>query len=365
MSGLATVAMPKPLRIKFVSKMHKDEIEKLWSPLLPAEGFPDVEFSFDASEKEYDFFAVYEGLPKWSSRGSLQRYEMLSCHPANTLLITTEPSSIRIDGPNFMRQFGHILTNKSPRLTRHPNHIRETPPLRWFYGRAMDGTGEHMSLDELKRSIPHKTKVISTVCSTKRMSHTVHAARLNFIMTLRHRMPELDVYGRGINPICDKAEAMRDYKYHIAIENHIESGHWTEKLADCFLAGCLPFYFGDPDYANTFPDKAVIPIDIFDVDSALITIRDAISTNIFEERQAALLEARKIVLDHYNTLGRVARFASENYVADTEICNRKIYSRHAFRRYHPLKALSDFSFRTRMKSHPAAQPIQKQGSHRS
>jgi len=51
------------------------------------------------------------------------------------------------------------------------------------------------------------------------MAHTVHAKRYEFVMALRDRMPELSVYGRGINPIDEKSEAMDDYRYHLAIEN--------------------------------------------------------------------------------------------------------------------------------------------------
>lgn len=351
--------MSKPLRIKFLSKTQEDEIAALWSPLIPCQGFDNVEFTFDAKDEDYDFLAVYEGLPKWDNRKTAQRFETLSCSRPNTLLMTTEPSSIRIDGPQFMRQFGHVITSKSPVLTQHPNHIAKTPPLRWFYGRAMDGSGNHIPFDDLALSVPFKNKDLSTVCSTKRMSHTVHAARLDFVMKIRQHLPELDVYGRGIQPISDKAEAMRDYRYHIAIENHIEPGHWTEKLSDCFLAGCLPFYFGDPDYAKIFPEKSVIPIDIFDLDAAVVTIRTAIAEDAFVKRQSALSDARNLVLNKYNTLGWVAQFAFKHFDNEVLKTGERLYSRHAFRRHHPFKALSDLSFRTRMKSHPLAHPLQR------
>jgi len=255
--------MPKPIRVKFLSKSKAIDIKTLWSPLIPRAGFDNVKFSFDVDDKNYDFLVIYEGLPKWLDRKKSDRFEPLSCDQSNTLLITTDPASIRIDGPHFMRQFGHVLTNKSPKLVRHPKQIRQTPPLRWFYGRPMDGLGDWLTIDQISKSPLKKTADLSTVCSTKQMSHTVHAARLDFVMKLQERISALDVYGRGIRPISDKAEAMEDYRYHIAIENHIEPGHWTEKLADCFLAGCLPFYFGDPEYQKVFPKDAVIPIDIF------------------------------------------------------------------------------------------------------
>ncbi len=68
MNGLATAVMHDPLRVKFLSKTHEDDIASLWSPLIPATGFEGVEFTFDANDQNYDFLAVYEGLPKWAFR---------------------------------------------------------------------------------------------------------------------------------------------------------------------------------------------------------------------------------------------------------------------------------------------------------
>ncbi len=352
------ISSPAPIKVKFLSKNDAEDNRAIWSPMVPKDGFRNVEFTFDAADMSYDFLAVYEGLPKWSDRKTTERFEPLSCARRNTILITTEPPSIRLDGPNFMKQFGQVLTNKAPELVNHPSQIRQTPPLRWFYGRPMDGVGDWVTVDHLSQSNPNKTLNLSTVCSNKQMSHTVHAARLGFVMALRERLPELDVFGRGIRPIADKSEAMRDYRYHIAIENHIEAGHWTEKLADCFLAECLPFYFGDPAYAKAFPKDAVIPIDIFNLDSAVFVIRQAIENNEYENRKSAILEAKRRVLENHNTLGWIAEFVRDQNLPQSSEAQERIYSRHAFRRKHPQKALSDLIFCSLAKRKPSAQPLQ-------
>jgi hypothetical protein len=352
----------RPIRIKFLSKTDPKNIEEIWAPLIPAEGFADVTFTFDANDEKYDFLVIYEGLPKYPGYKSSPGFERLSCARSNTLLITTEPSSIRVDGPKFLRQFGHILTNKAPELVRHPNQIRQTPPLRWFYGRPMDGNGSWMTSDEISQSSPEKKSNLSTVCSTKQMSHTVHAARLKFVMALKNRMPELEVFGRGIRPISDKSEAMHDYRYHIAIENHVEPGHWTEKLADCFLAECLPFYFGDPDYAIAFPKEAVIPIDILNIDEAENIIRKAIENDEYGKRRSAILEAKQRVLTEYNTLGWVANFVSGLDLTTPAEEEERIYNRHAFRQKYPISAVSDFAFRQLSRRKASAQPLQNKVS---
>ena len=57
-----------------------------------------------------------------------------------------------------------------------------------------------------------------------------------------------------------KHRTLLDYRFCLAYENSVERDYISEKLFDCFYAGCVPIYFGAPnitDYipANTFIDK--------------------------------------------------------------------------------------------------------------
>ena len=174
------------------------------------------------------------------------------------------------------------------------------------------------------------------------MSHTVHAQRYDCIMELKRRLgDELHLFGRGINPISNKAEAMDDFRYHIAVENHIEPHHWTEKIADCFLAYCLPFYYGPPNISDDFPEGSVIPIDIFDVDGAEHIIKDSIAQGLYAKRLPAIIEARNRVLNDYNLVNVIARLVAERHVEMTTPEKGTIAGRHIFRKRHPLKASLD------------------------
>jgi hypothetical protein len=348
--------MSNPIRIKFISKTKPDEIDALWRPLLPkgSDRIGNCVFTFDADAAEYDFLVAYEDLPPLAGSKKIERKEPLDCAPINTLLLTTEPSSIRIDGPHYLRQFGHVWTAKHPSLVCHPHQIRETPPLRFFYGRNMAG-GEHLDIPELPTQ---KTLDLSAMSSTKAMAHTVHAQRLAFMLALKERLGEdLHLFGRGLNPVDDKAEAMAPYRYHVAVENHVEPGHFTEKLTDCFVAGCLPFYFGDPTYDTVFPRDAVIPIDIFDLDGAIKIMRDAIDSDQFEKRRQALIDARALTLNRFNTLRAIAAKVKALYDPDA-MRGGIVMGRHAFRRSHPFKALSDVIFRAKSRKSPQAASIQ-------
>lgn len=343
------------MKLKFVSKTQPDQIDALWRPLLRGrEEIDSWSLSFNADDRDYDALVVYEGLPPNTGERKILRSEDLSCARANTLLLTTEPSSIRIDGTHFLRQFGHVWTAKHPSLVKHSNQIQSTPPLRYFYGRNMTG-GEHA---EIPTDMPPKSRTLSGMSSTKAMNHTLHQARLSFMKRIKERLGDnLDLFGRGILPVDDKADAMRDYHYHIAVENHQQSGHFTEKLTDCFVAGCLPFYFGDPDYASVFPKDAVIPIDIFDLDEAERIIRNAIDHGEYERRREAINEARDIALTQFNTLDAVACKMTTLFDQSAER-GGIIHGRHAFRRAHPILAVHDAVFSARARRSPHAQARQ-------
>ncbi len=343
------------LHVKFLAKTPPDQDPALWLSLFPGRDpkIGDVQFHFDLDYRGYDWLVIYEGLPPLAGEKKINRIEQLDCPRENTLLITTEPSSIRIDGPHFLKQFGHVLTAKNPKLVKHPNQIFQTPPLRWFYGRPMtEGDTHYVDVDHFKAQPPIlKKHDLSTVCSNKRMSHTVHAQRYDCIMELKRRLGDaLYLFGRGINPISNKAEAMDDFRYHIAIENHIEPHHWTEKIADCFLAYCLPFYYGPPNIADYFPQDAVIPIDIFDIDGAERIIRESIAQGLYEKRLPAIIEARERVLRDYNLVNVIAEIVSERHVQSSAVKKTEISGRHIFRKRHPLKASLDGLHRIRGKS---------------
>lgn len=58
-----------------------------------------------------------------------------------------------------------------------------------------------------------------------------------------------------------KHETLKDYRFCIAYENSMEPDYVSEKLFDCFFAGCVPIYLGAPNVleaapAETFIDKA-------------------------------------------------------------------------------------------------------------
>jgi hypothetical protein len=47
-------------------------------------------------------------------------------------------------------------------------------------------------------------------------------------------------------PVADKRKFIRDYLFNIAFENTSYPGYTTEKIAEPWVEGCIPIYWGDP-----------------------------------------------------------------------------------------------------------------------
>ena len=288
-------------------------------------------FTFDPASRDYDWLVVYEDLPGLPDMPRNKRRENLACPQEHTMLTTSEPSSIKHYGNAYTNQFGCVLTSQEAWALPHKDRIFSQAGLIWIYG---VGQNEETPFDTMTGHPPiEKTKDLSMVFSPKRQRHTLHYRRFDFMRRLMTLMPEMDVYGRGARPLDDKAEALDDYRYHVAIENYIGPHHWTEKLADAFLGATLPFYCGCTNAADYFPPESFISIDMKDPEGAARIIRQAIANNEYEKRLPAIMEARRRVLYEHNLFAVVSREIQKRHnpaLASNGLS--AIYSRHALRK---------------------------------
>jgi hypothetical protein len=327
--------------VKFLASGFPDKDHPFWLRQFPHSQpvWGNCRFVFDQEARDYDWLVVYNDLPGRSGERRSLRVEPLACPRNQTMLITMEPSSVKVYGSDYMAQFGVVLASLEPWAVPHRHVIFTQCGLQWFYG---VGTAKVVTHDDMKaRQPPVKERTISTVCSTKAQFHTLHRQRYEFTQKLKQALPELDIFGHGVRFIADKAEALDSYRYHVAVENHVCQHHWTEKLADPLLGYCLPFYHGCPNAADYFPPESFIPINIADFDGTLATIREAIATNQYEKRLPAIIEARRRVLDEHNIFALIARtIAAEPAVAAGQRADGgMLYSRYALRRHRPLTAV--------------------------
>ncbi len=148
--------------------------------------------------------------------------------------------------------------------------------------------------------VPAKSKLISVIVSDKAVTPG-HAYRRAFVARLQqHFGADIDVFGRGIRAIEDKDEGIAPYRYHVALENSEFPDYWTEKLADAFLGGAHPLYWGCPNLERYFPAQSFTALNIHDPSQAIAAIEQAIAEQRFEHSRDAVAEARELVLNRYN-----------------------------------------------------------------
>lgn len=327
------------LRVKVIGSVP----EAVWRHQFPhGEAlWGGCEFVFDRAAAGYDWLLVYDDLPARAGEPKKTSREPLACPRAHTLLVTTEPASVKIYGDDYTRQFGAVLTSQPAWALPHPQRIFSQPALQWFYG---VGSRDIVPFDAMLADPPDAKKHdAAMVYSPKAMRHTLHHQRARFMRELVRQMPELHAFGRETaRPLDDKADCLRDYRYHIAVENHVGAHHWTEKLADPFLGLSLPFYYGCPNAADYFPEDSFIRIDIRDPAGAIAIMRAAIASQEYEKRLPALIEARRRVMFEYNLFAVAAREIARLHApgAAPEL-GAEILSRRAMRLSSPAVALRD------------------------
>jgi hypothetical protein len=191
--------------------------------------------------------------------------------------------------------YGRLLT-QDPRL-RGPKVMHTHGALPWHVGRGYDQL--------MREPGPAKTRDLSWITSNLGVL-AGHRRRLAFLARLRQAGVPFDLWGRGFTPVADKWDGLAPYRYAIAIENHAAADYWTEKVADCFLAGTMPLYFGASNLADYFPAESFVWIDIDDPRSPQF-VAEVIASDRAERHRDAVSEARRRVLEEHQLFPFVAK----------------------------------------------------------
>ena len=110
-------------------------------------------------------------------------------------------------------------------------------------------------------------------------------------------LPAKSPYATWRGPVDDKIELLTRARFCLAHENCRDlAGYVTEKLFDCFRAGCVPVYVGPKEIANLVPVSCFIDGRAYEtpasLDAHLRTIDDAAYRGYQERIRAFLLSAK-------------------------------------------------------------------------
>ncbi|MCQ2228910.1 MAG: glycosyltransferase family 10 [Bacteroidales bacterium] len=236
----------------------------------------------------------------------LKKKRSFNVSPHCTLLMISEPRSVMRFTKRYCNQFGMVYSCQEN--IEHDNVVYGPALLPWFVGvENISGKSRYtMNYEDVAASKPEKSKLISVITSSKAFTHG-HQDRLVFVARLKARYGDsLDVYGRGLKEFNDKWDVLAPYKYHIAIENSSSRYYWTEKLSDCYLAGCYPIYYGCKNIGDYFEEGAFNKIDIKDFDGACDIIDKVIIDDLYGKRTEQLKESKVKVMEDYNMFRIIA-----------------------------------------------------------
>lgn len=240
---------------------------------------------------------AYDGVP----------YDVvLDCPADATLLITGEPPSIKHYDARFAAQFHTVITCHTD--LAHPRKLYSCQGHPWYAGIDQgEKRRAPKTIDTLlAEPAPRKEKLISVIASDKAVT-AGHRHRKALVAKLRaHFGDHIDVFGRGVRDVGDKAEAILPYKYHVVLENSEFYDYWTEKISDTYLCRALPLYWGCPNLDAYFPGDSFVPINIYDPDATIAAIEHAIARSAFEASSTAIEAARRRVLGEYNMFAVVS-----------------------------------------------------------
>ncbi|MBU6175700.1 MAG: hypothetical protein KGQ60_18000 [Planctomycetes bacterium] len=265
---------------------------------VPRHSDPWCQFDFTTDPSCPNLFGcvVYDNIPTTLD---------LSIPRSHCLLITGEPPSLRTYRSRYTSQFGSVRTSH-PAL-RHPNKVLDHEGQPWYYALQESEThGRILDYDDLFRlERPIKAHRLSVIASNKSTTED-HRQRLRFVEHLREAFPsELEVYGRGIRDVRDKADAIYPFEYHIVLENDHSSHYVSEKLTDSFLGWAYPFYSGSPNASRILPAGCFERIDMHDPESSIQTIRQAMESEVARERASLFAQARTKVLRELNLFAMI------------------------------------------------------------
>jgi hypothetical protein len=238
-----------------------------------------------------------------------------------TVFIPGEPQTIKGFGTPFINQFDFLMSFRKD--LNHPRYYPGQIPCLTLWRVGLDETLER---DNKPRTIRSVEEILSTPISKSRFMSMIvsnkpgtplQRARLKLAKTLSENCPGLvDIYGRGIRDIKDKAEALDPYLFSIAIENSYIPNYITEKLTDCFVTGTVPLYSGCPNadiYYNGF-----IKIDPWDVQGTIGRIIEISKDPVkyYNEYSSALVCARHDLIYKHSVLPRIIDFAKKDHIVN-------------------------------------------------
>lgn len=191
-----------------------------------------------------------------------------------------------LNNKEYFSEFDAIFTNQKVLLEQFHNAYF-VPSCAPWYGSDSEQGGGIVSQDLYQK----KSRLISIVSSNKEMC-ALHIYRKKLAQHFLYT-DVVECYGDFEGNVSPKKVAcsqyLQDYMYHIAVENQISDGYFTEKITNCFMSMTVPIYIGAPDIGKYFNLDGIIVVDKNNMDN-VDTIIEQCSREDYEKRIDAILD---------------------------------------------------------------------------
>ena len=216
------------------------------------------------------------------------------------ILFLGEPPAIKIYPASYLNQFGLVV---GPIALPGYNgcQIRRHASLPWHYGRSRPFSWRELAADK------QKSRTMSVFCSSKMLT-ILQAFRIRFVDQLKaHFGARIEHFGNGFRSVEEKADGLSPFRYTVVLENNLDDGFWTEKLADAYLADCFPIYAGGKIPGQDFDPRARLDIDLFKVKDSLHAVENLVDNADFDGLRDRIREQRRRIMLEHNLFAVASR----------------------------------------------------------
>ena len=169
-----------------------------------------------------------------------------------------------------------------------------------------DGKNICMVLERRDLNGPYVINGVQLQCLDNLREHYIHAL-------------EIDVYGRGwekyvghskVHPKSTvgknidtrtSVDILKQYTFVVIIENTNADGYVSEKIYDSFIAGTIPIYYGNNNYAVGIPKDMYIDLKTFDTSEKLAHFLNNMTPDDVRGYQHRIATHRRGVLQKVST----------------------------------------------------------------
>lgn len=193
----------------------------------------------------------------WSLGPQLKGLDFSRVPKERLVLFMWEPPTVQAEvyDPKVQECFGKIFTWDDSRVDNRKFFK--------FYYPCMN--------PRIAELVPFEEKKFCTLIASRLASphpKQLYGEREKAIRFFEDKPGEFDLYGRywekrryknWKGAVPGKIEVLKNYKFSICYENTRDmKGYITEKIFDCFTAGCVPVYWGAEDVAEMIPEGCFI-----------------------------------------------------------------------------------------------------------